>query len=120
MFKAIEDLPKGAVGFEAHGRVTDADRHSVLEQTIEWALESAEKVRLLYVAAPDFIGYEHSDLYDDVIFGSRHFADFERIAFVADEGPYTRSVEAIDGLMPATVRIFPTDAIGAAKEWLAA
>lgn len=120
MFTPIEDLPTGSVGFEAHGRVTDADRHTVLEQTIEWALESADKVRLLYVAAPDFAGYEHSDLYDDVIFGSRHFADFERIAFVADEGPYTRSVEAIDGLMPATLKVFATAEIVKAKAWLAA
>jgi hypothetical protein len=120
MFKAIEDLPKGAVGFEAHGRVTDDDRRTVLEPTIEWALETREKIRLLYVAAPDFTGYEHADLYDDAVFGTRHFADFERIAFVADEGPYTRSVAALEGLMPATLRVFGSDEVGAAKAWLGA
>ena len=35
MFKTIENLPSGAVGFEAHGQVTDADRRTVLEPTIE-------------------------------------------------------------------------------------
>jgi hypothetical protein len=119
MFKTIEDLPNGAVGFEAHGRVTDADRRKVLEPVIEWALESQDKVRLLYVAAPDFAGYEHKDVYDDAIFGTRHFADFERIAFVADEGPYARSVAAVGGLMPGDVRIFTPDEIGDAKAWLA-
>jgi hypothetical protein len=120
MFTPIEDLPKGAVGFEAHGRVTDADRRSVLEPTIEWALETSDKVRLLYVAAPDFAGYEHSDLYDEAIFGTRHFTDFDRIAFVADDGPYARSVAALDGLMPASLRVFASGEIEQAKDWLAA
>jgi hypothetical protein len=120
MFTAIENLPGGAVGFEAHGRVTDAYRRTVLEPTIEWALESNDKLRLLYVTAPDFAGYERGDLYDDAVFGTRHFTDFDRIAFVADEGPYTRSVAALDGLMPAAVRVFAMADIGKAKAWLAA
>ena len=120
MFKPIEDLPDGAVGFEAHGKVTDAERRAVLEPTIEWALERADKVRLLYVAGDDFDGYESGDLYDDAVFGTRHFADFDRIAFVADEGPYTRSVAAIDGLMPAAVRVFGRGEVAQAKAWLAA
>ena len=119
MFTAIEDLPKGAVGFEAHGRVTDADRRTVLEPTIEWALESSDKIRLLYVAASDFAGYDRGGLYDDAVFGTRPFTDFDRIAFVGDDGPYTRSVAALDGLMPAALRVFATAEIGKAKAWLA-
>ena len=120
MFTAIENLPKGAVGFEAHGRVTDDDRRSVLEPTLEWALESNGKVRLLYVTGGDFTGYDLGVAYDDAVFGSRHFTHFERIAFVADEGPYARSVAALEGLMPATVRVFPSGEVDKAKAWLAA
>lgn len=120
MFKAIDNLPTGAVGFEAHGRVTDTDRKTVLEPTIEWALEAGGKVRLLYVAASDFDGYDRGGLYDEAVFGTRHFTDFDRIAFVAEDGPYARSVEALDGLMPATLRVFRTREIGAAMEWLGA
>ena len=119
MFTAIENLPRGAVGFEAHGRITDNDRRSVLEPTIEWALESSGKVRLLYVAGEDFTGYDFGVAYDDAVFGSRHFTDFERIAFVANEGPYARSVAALEGLMPASVRVFPSKAIAEATAWLA-
>jgi len=120
MFKPIADLPIGAVGFEAHGCVTDADRTSVFEPTIEWALEQTDKVRLLYVATGDFDGYERGAAYDDGVFGTRHFTDFDRIAFVADDGPYARSVAALDGLMPASVRVFAPADVGEAKAWLAA
>ena len=120
MFKAINNLPDGAVGFEAHGHVTDAERRAVVETTIDSALEQRRKVRLLYVAASDFAGYDRGGLYDDAVFGTRHFTDFEKIAFVSNEGPYDRAVKAIDGLMPAAVRVFPIAEIGAAKAWLAA
>ena len=120
MLRPIENLPSGAVGFVAHGRVTDSDRRTVLEPTIEWAIEANGKVRLLYVAASDFDGYDRGGLYDEAVFGTRHFTDFERIAFVAEDGPYARSVEALDGLMPASLRIFRAAEISDAKAWLAA
>jgi hypothetical protein len=120
MFTAIDNLPSGSVGFEAHGRVTDDDRRSVLEPTLEWAIEAGGKVRLLYVAGDDFAGYERGDLYDEAVFGTRRFTAFDRIAFVADDGPYARSVAALDGLMPVDLRVFATADVRAAKEWLAA
>lgn len=120
MFTPIDNLPTGAVGFVAHGRVTDAECESILEPTLEWAIEAGGKVRLLYVAAEDFDGYDQGRLYDEAVFGTRHFADFERIAFVADDGPYARSVAALEGLMPTTLRIFGSREIGEARAWLVA
>jgi hypothetical protein len=120
MLRPIENLPRGAVGFIAHGLVTDADRRSVLEPTIEWAIETSGKVRLLYVAASDFDGYSSGGMYDEAVFGTRHFMDFERIAFVSEDGPFARSAETAGGLMPAEVRVFRGVDIGKAKEWLAA
>lgn len=119
MFTSIENLPDGALGFEAHGRVSGTDRKRFLEPRIRRAVKTAGKVRLLYVTAADFTGYDDGGAFDDAIFGTRHFRDFERIAFVADEGPYSRSVAALDGLMPASVRVFPSTDLGAAKAWLA-
>lgn len=119
MFTRIENLPAGAIGFEAVGRITRADRHAVLEPTIESALRHGRQVRLLYVAGSRFAGYEHDTLLDDAIFGTRHFSDFEKIAFLAEDGPHARAVGALEGLMPAELRLFPTDAVDAAKAWLA-
>ena len=119
MFTQIENLPGGAIGFEAVGRVTEEDRAAVLEPVIEAALEGGRPVRLLYVAGPRFSGYEPIALFDDAVFGSRHFADFEKIAFLAEEGPYRRAVGALEGLMPAELRLFPAGAVEDAKAWLA-
>jgi hypothetical protein len=119
MFTPIEGMPEGAIGFVASGRITSTDRHEVLEPTIDSAISAGGKVRLLYCTASDFAGYAEGAVFDDAVFGTRHFTDFCKIAFVAEEGPYDRAVHALDGLMPADVRVFRAGDLEAAKEWLA-
>ena len=68
--------------------------------------------------ARDFAGYDRGGLYDDAVFGTRHFNHFDRIAFVADDGPYIRAVLALNGLMPARLKVFQPSDIAAAREWL--
>ncbi|MCW5772446.1 MAG: STAS/SEC14 domain-containing protein [Rhodospirillaceae bacterium] len=119
MFTSISDLPPGAIGFEAHGLVTAADQHRVLEATFGSARAAGGGIRLLYVAGTDFAGYEGGGAFDDAVFGTRNFTAFERIAFVADSGPYDRAVIALEGLMPATLRTFAPSEIDAAKAWIA-
>ena len=118
MLTPITDLPAGAIGFVAHGRITSDDRRGVFEPTISKALKTTERVKLLYVAGRDFAGYEHGSPFDEAVFGSRHFKHFEKIAFVADEGPFNRAVRAMRGLLPARVKIFAPREIAAAKAWI--
>ena len=120
MFTQIDNLPAGIVGVVASGQVTVADRQHILEPSIEDAVETAGRVRLLYVAGSDFAGYDGGGLYDDAVFGTRHFNHFDRIAFVANDGPYQRAVLAMNGLMPARLRVFAPSEISAACEWLKA
>ena len=118
MFTTIDDMPAGAIGFAASGLVTAADRSGVLEPTIGTA-RSEGRVRLLYVAGEDFAGYETGMPLDEAVFGSRHFSDFEKIALVSDACTLRRAVRALDGLMPAELRVFGEAEVETAKEWLA-
>ena len=119
MFTTIDRLPAGILGFEAHGRITRDDRSAILIPGIDAARSHGGKVKLLYVTSPDFAGYDEGALFDDAIFGTRHFTAFERIAFVGEDGPYARAVDALDGLMPAALRRFQRRDIDQAKAWLA-
>ncbi|MCP4381557.1 MAG: STAS/SEC14 domain-containing protein [Hyphomicrobiales bacterium] len=120
MFTPIEDLPNDVIGFLATGRITREDRKTVLEPIIGKALKQRDQLRLLYVVGSDFAGYEPSALLDDSVFGTRHFSDFERIAFLAEDGPYRRAADAMDGLIPASLKVMPVGSIERAKAWLAA
>ena len=119
MFTPIDRLPLGVLGVEAHGRITRKDRSGVLSPRIDSARKLGSKVKLLYVTGADFVGYDEGGVFDDAVFGTRHFTDFDRIAFVSDEGPHARAVEELDGLMPATIRRFGRRDVDAAKAWLA-
>ena len=118
MFTRIDNLPTGVVGVVASGKVTADDRLQILEPSIAGAVEAGGRVRLLYVAASDFAGYDRGGLYDDAVFGTRHFNHFDRIAFVVNDGPYQRAVLAMNGLMPARLRVFAPSEIMQAREWL--
>lgn len=118
MFTPIGGLPEGVIGFEAHGRITDADRRAILIPSIDAARASGGKVKLLYVTASDFTGYDEGTPFDEAVFGTRYFTSFERIAFVGEEGPYARAVDALDGLMPAVLRCFSRGDVDQAKAWL--
>ena len=120
MFTRIDNLPAGVVGVVASGKVTADDRLRILEPFIAGAVETAGRARLLYVAASDFAGYDRGGLYDDAVFGTRHFNHFDRIAFVVNDGPYQRAVLAMNGLMPARLRVFHPSEIAQAQEWLKA
>src|SRR3979411_1970348 len=106
MFRSIENLPLGTIGVKAAGRVTRADQHEMLEPAIAAGLAKDGRLRLLYVQGTTFTGYELDAAFDDVVFGTRHFADFERIAFVSQSDRQNSAVRTIAGLMPADLRLF--------------
>jgi hypothetical protein len=119
MFERITSLPPGVIGVAAHGMIGAADRRSVLEASLRRALRAGQgRVRLLYAIAADFDGYDHGELYDDAVFGTRHFNDFDGVAFVAADGRHRRAVEAMVGLFPWKLRVFRPDAADAATAWL--
>jgi hypothetical protein len=49
MITVLTDLPDNVLGFEAKGEVTGDDYEQVLIPAVEKHLETAEKIRLLYV-----------------------------------------------------------------------
>ncbi len=119
MLTALTDLPDGAFGFRASGRVSAEERRAVLAPALDKALRRGKKLRFMYVAGPEFNGYESGHIWDEAVFGSRHFGDFERLAFVSDQAAYRRAVATLEGLMPTALRVFRTREMNAARDWLA-
>ena len=119
MLKTMKDLPEGVIGFSAEGTVTDEDYKTVLIPKVEDALMADGKVRLLYVLGPKFDKYAPGAMWDDTLFGVRHYFDFEKIACVTDHEIYAAMIRSFNFLMPAAVKVFPFAELEAAKAWLA-
>ena len=119
MLTELTDLPDGAIGLRASGRVSAQEARAVLDPALDHARRIGKKLRLIYVAGPEFDGYEWGQIWDEAVFGSRHFGDFEKLAFVSDQAAYRRAVATLDGLMPTALKVFRTREMNAAKAWLA-
>jgi hypothetical protein len=116
----IEGLPAGSLGFRAHGQVTAADYENIIVPDVEAAFALNRKLRLLYVTAEDFTGFDAGAMWDDAKLGMRHFSSWERIAVVTDVPWLRGTATAFSFAIPAQFRLFRGAEIDEAMSWIAA
>jgi hypothetical protein len=118
VIRIIDGLPDHVVGVEAIGKVTAADYESVLLPAVVSALAGDSRCRMLLVFGREFEGYEAEAALDDMKMGLHNWGDFERIAFVSDNGGYRALVRGFGFLMPGEVKLFAVEELDAAKAWV--
>jgi SpoIIAA-like len=118
MIEQMQDMPAGTLGFVAHGRVSADDYANVIIPDIEAAFQMNRKLRLLYVIAPDFTGFEPGAMWDDARIGFRHFLGWERAALVCDVSWLRNLAHATGFLVPAEFRLFPLAELAEARRWI--
>ena len=68
MFRPIFDLPTGVIGYSAVGKISADDYSKVLIPELEAKLAEGGKLRFLFLAGPDFEGYEFDAAMGDSLF----------------------------------------------------
>lgn len=117
MIRTIERMPTGTIGFEAVGKVTEDDYRDVLVPALSEALDRNE-VRLLYVLGDDFESYSPGGVWADTKLWAGHLKAWKRVAIVSDADWLENSVKAFGWMVPGEVRVFDSDDVDDAKEWL--
>lgn len=117
MIKIIANMPTGTIGVEAVGKVTEEDYRDVLIPAIGTALERND-VRLLYVLDEDFGSYSPGAMWADTKLWAQHLKAWRKIAIVSDADWLENSVKAFGWLIPGEVKVFESDDLDDAKEWL--
>ena len=113
--RILEGLPDNVVGFEGSGKINDDDYLDVIMPAVESCIKKHEKCRLLYVLGKQFDGYEAAAMLDDAKLGLKHFASWQKIAFVTDSHAYGSTVKALGFAMPGEVKVFPIDQVDEAR-----
>lgn len=116
MIETIETRSPKVVGLKLTGRLHDDD-YRQFEPTIETILTAQGKVRL-FVQFEDFHGWDLHAAWDDLKFGLKHYADFERIAMVGDRKWERWMAGFCKPFTKATVRYFDQPDADAAWKWL--
>ena len=118
MITQIPDLPDGVVGFQASDKVTADDYRDVLDPAIDAVAGAGGKVRLLYVAGPDFESYSGGAMWQDTKLGFHDRGAWERIAVVSSHEHLLSSIRAFAWMVPGEVRTYSMDQLEEAKAWL--
>lgn len=117
MIEVMPDVAAPAVGIRASGVVTAEDYRKVVIPALQDAFKTHDKVRVLYVMGPDFESFEPGAMWQDTLFGLRHYFDFSRIAVVTDHETWASAVRMMAHFIPGAVRVFPMAELDAAKAW---
>ena len=117
MIRVTENMPPGTIGVEAVERVTEDDYRNVLVPAVSAALERGD-VRLLYVLGKDFDSYSAGALWADTKLLAGNRKAWKKVAIVSDADWLENSIKAFGWLMPGEVKVFETDEVHDAKEWL--
>jgi hypothetical protein len=120
MFQPVDGASGNVVALEAVGEITDADYKSVLIPRLEEAIKEHGKARVLIWFGPRFEGYAPRAMFDDTMFGIRHWRDFEKIAVVSDIDWIRKGAELFMPMMPAATRSFDNEHADDAMAWVAA
>lgn len=119
MFKQINAMPPGTVGFEAVGEIDDDDFEDVVAPVLRQQIAAGHKLRLLYLLGPQLREYEGDAAQAQMKFAARHITAYERVCVVSDESWLGPALRILSVLVPGTIRGFPVADFEAAKRWVA-
>ena len=81
MIEQLQTNSDNIIAFKLSGKLHDED-YKVFVPAVEAAVSVHGKVRLL-AQFEDFQGWDAHAAWDDFKFGVKHYADFERLAFMS-------------------------------------
>jgi hypothetical protein len=116
MIETITRMPVGTIGLRASGTVTEEDYREVLVPAITAAAEHGG-IRLMYVLDDD-ASYRPGAVWADARLWFENLKGWERVAVVSDADWLENAVRAFGWLMPGEVKVFESDDVRDAKQWL--
>jgi hypothetical protein len=117
MYHFIEDLPPDVLGIEAEGKITHEDYRDRLIPKAE-AMMANGPIKALVVIRNDLPDYALEAMWDDQVFGAKHWRDATHIALVTDHAWMKGIAAFFRPFFPAEMRVFPLAQFKAAKDWI--
>ena len=120
MIEVLKGFPANVPAFVCHGQVTRQDYDNVLIPAVTKALGEHEKVRLYYETASDFAGIDPGAVLEDTRVGMSHLLRWDKFAVVTDVQWIRHAMKLFGFLVPCELKVFSTDEVEQAREWIVA
>ena len=121
MIERIDEMPPGAIGLRASGKLSRDDYQRVLESALREGIDSGE-LRLMFVLS-DFEGLEPAALPEDIKTGLSawlgHHSAWKRFALVTDVEWVAKAMHMFAWMTPGEVMICGLDRLEDARRWVA-
>lgn len=119
MIEILDNMPPGALGVRASGKLTAEDYEQVLAPAIEKLLESADGLRVvLQFDGDEDLRLTPGAVWDDFKLGAGQGRNWKRLAILTDSHALERAMRLIGWMFPGEVRIFAESEMEAAKAWV--
>ena len=121
MVEAI-DMPDGALGFHASGRLESSDYEHTIRPAVEPVLKAGGELRILFELADDFDAGDLKSIWDglqedaDTLTGGTD--SLKRSAIVTDLDSVRRKVAMFSWLAPGEAKAFRRSERSAADAWV--
>lgn len=121
MIELLPDMPPGVMGIRVAGRLRGNELREIRPSLHELLLSG--DVRIVEVIDPDYEGYGHGGLLEDLKLGLGtvlpHQSAFKRIAIVSDKEWVAHALHALEWMIPGELKVFSLDQLDEAKTWAA-
>jgi len=111
-----EKVGENFVEIDLRDKLSREDFQSFVPE-IEREIREHGKLRVL-VLMHDFHGWTAGGFWEDLKFETKHFKDFQRIAFVGDQRWEATLSSFCKALTPAEIRYFDASELELARAWL--
>ena len=118
MIEILRGFPTNVVAIACHGQVTKKDYEDVLIPALEKALQSHDKIRMLYEVGSDFAGYDAGAALEDFKTGMEHVMRWERVAVITDIEWITAAVKVFGIFLPGALRVYSSADAAQARLWI--
>lgn len=118
MIELLRGFPSNVVAIACHGQVSKKDYEDVLIPAVEKALQSHDKIRMLYEVASDFTGYDAGAALEDFKTGMEHLTRWERVAVITDVAWIAAAVKIFGIFVPGAMRVYPLADAAQARLWI--
>ncbi len=117
MMEIMNESDGAIVGIHVSDTLREDDYRTLLP-VLEERFRAYGKLRVLFYADETFRGWDTKAAWDDMSFGMRHASDFEKLALVGAPDWVVWCIKLSAFLMKGEIKVFPSDALDAAWDWV--